>query len=147
MKLGAEHRIESTGRTPTDSPNATRRTPPTARELVATKKQALSQTKPAATAVAVKDDRPYRDRYLDEVAPSGIAGRLIKFDKSGAFTTPDDGEDVAPDTEFIALCDQTLVGWIKFAGTGEPPDRRQGLLYDGWVMPARESLGDLDKTQ
>jgi hypothetical protein len=42
------------------------------------------------------------------------------------------------------LCDQTLTGWIRFNGEGEPPDRRMGLLFDGFVMPARTTLGDLD---
>ena len=49
----------------------------------------------ASTAVAVPDNRSYRARYLDEVAPSGIAGRLIKFDKSGKFITSDDGAEIA----------------------------------------------------
>src|SRR5262249_47346305 len=39
---------------------------------------------------------------------------------------------------------ETLVGWIKFGESGEPPTRVQGLLYDGFVMPEREALGDLD---
>jgi hypothetical protein len=42
----------------------------------------------------------YRQRYLDEVAPSGVVGRLIKFGKDGTFVTPDDGQDVPPETEF-----------------------------------------------
>ena len=50
---------------------------PTARELVAAKQVQAPQPAPAAsgdslrrTAVAVPDHRPYRERYLDEVAPS-----------------------------------------------------------------------------
>jgi hypothetical protein len=89
----------------------------------------------------------YRQRYLDEVAPSGVVGRLIKFGKDGTFITPDDNQDVPMNTEFVALCDQTLVGWLKFNGPGEMPDRQMGLLYDGFIMPTRESLGDLDPTK
>jgi hypothetical protein len=44
----------------------------------------------------------------------------------------------------VALADQTLIGYIKFDGDGAPPDRRMGLLYDGFTPPARETLGDLD---
>jgi hypothetical protein len=99
----------------------------------------------AKTAVAVPDNRDYRQRYLDEIAPSSIVGRLIKFSKDGKFVTSDDGEPIPEGVEFIALCDETLVGWIKFNGEDAPPDRHQGLLYDGYVMPPRESLGDLDQ--
>ena len=69
--------------------------------------------RPQTTAVAVPDNRSYRARYLDEVAPSGIAGRLIKFDKSGKYVTSDDGAEIAEAAEFAALCDQTVVGWQR----------------------------------
>jgi hypothetical protein len=99
----------------------------------------------AAKAVTVPDTRDYRRRYLDEIAPSSIVGRLIKFSKEGQFVTADDGEAIDESAEFIALCDETLIGWIKFNGPDAPPDRHQGLLYDGYEMPPRESLGDLDQ--
>ena len=62
----------------TNNPNSRK---PTARELVAAKQvQAPNRVaaaagdacrrKPQTTAVAVPDTRPYRARYLDEVAPS-----------------------------------------------------------------------------
>jgi hypothetical protein len=89
----------------------------------------------------------YRSRYLDEIAPSGVCGRMIKFGKGGEFLTPDDEQSVPPESEFVALCDQTLVGWLKFNGLGEPPERNMGLLHDGFVMPSRESLGDLDQSK
>ena len=77
----------------------------------------------------------------------GFVGRLVKFSKDGQFITADNGEAIDESAEFIALCDQTLVGWIRFRGTDAPPDRVQGLLYDGFVMPKRETLGDLDQMQ
>jgi hypothetical protein len=93
--------------------------------------------------VALPDQRTDVQRYIDDISPSTIAGRLIKFDgKAGEFTTVDDGEPVKEDAEFIALADETLIGWIKFKGEGEPPERVAGLLYDGFVMPGRETLGD-----
>ena len=102
----------------------------------------------ASAAVAVPDSRPYRDRYLDEVAPASVVGRMIKFNgKDGKFITTDDDPEVAEAVEFIALCAETLVGWVKFNGVGEPPDRMMGLLYDGFVMPPKESLPDRDESQ
>ena len=99
------------------------------------------KSKPAA--IAAIDERPYRDRYLDEIAPANIVGRLVKFSKDGAFTTADDGKPIPGEEEFIVLADQTCVGWVRF-NNDEPPDREMGLLYDNFVMPSRESLGDLD---
>jgi hypothetical protein len=90
-----------------------------------------------------QEDREYRERYLAECAPSGVVGRLIKF-KEGSYVTTDDGKEVPEGSEFTLLADQTLVGWIKFNGAGEAPDRHMGLLYDGFRMPLREVLGDLD---
>jgi hypothetical protein len=95
------------------------------------------------TSVAAVDERPYRDRYLDSIAPANIVGRLVKFSKDGAFTTADDGKPIPGEEEFIVLADQTCVGWVRF-NNDEPPDREMGLLYDNFVMPSRESLGDLD---
>ena len=125
---------------------------PTARELTAARKQATPPT-PAPVAEpqvpAVRDreqeDREYRERYLDECAPSGVVGRLLKF-KEGRYVTTDDGKEVPEGSEFILLADQTLVGWNKFNGAGEAPTRRMGLLYDGFRMPLRETLGDLDES-
>jgi hypothetical protein len=98
--------------------------------------------------VAIPDDRSYRERYLDEVAPSSLVGRLIKFNgKEGQFVTADDGEPIPEGAEFVAIADMTLIGWIKFNGEDAPPDRHQGLLYDNYIMPSRESLGDLDPTR
>jgi len=100
-------------------------------------------TAPAAlTAVAAPDARSSVQKYLDEVAPANIVGRMIKFSKEGKFVTSDDDESISGDMNFIVLADQTLIGWIKFNGEGEPPDRRMGLLYDGFVLPQREELGD-----
>jgi len=126
---------------------------PTTRELVAAKQRAgVAPATPGTngpTAVAVKapDDRDYRSRYLDEVAPASVVGRMVKFSKEGAFVTYDDGEEVPEDAEFIALVDQTLIGWVKFGEIGQPPEREMGLLYDGFIMPERETLGDLDQRQ
>jgi len=102
-----------------------------------------SQTLPATP-----DARTNVERYLDEVAPSMIVGRRVKFSKDAKFVIGDGDEEIGPEVEFIAVADQTLVGWIKFSGEdGVPPTRVMGLLYGGFVMPPRAALGDLDQSQ
>jgi hypothetical protein len=108
---------------------------------------AVVPIKQTGTAVTIPDPRSELERYLDEIAPASIVGRLIKFGKEGKCVTADDGEPIAEGSEFTALADQTLAGWIKFNGEGQPPDRCQGLLYDGFVMPPRETMGDVDQTK
>jgi hypothetical protein len=103
-------------------------------------------TRPAANVPAVPDTRTPQQRYLDEIAPSSFVGALVKFSKDGKFVIAESGEEISPDKDFIALCDEVLVGWIKFNGQGEPPDRVMGLHYDSFVMPERETLGDLDES-
>jgi hypothetical protein len=98
------------------------------------------------TAVTPPDGRSTVTRYLDEVAPSSIVGRMIKFDRDGNFVTPDDEGEIKEDTDFVVLADQTLVGWIKF-NPDEPPSRAMGALYDGFAMPPRESLGDTNQAE
>jgi hypothetical protein len=107
---------------------------------------------PAKVATAVPapttiDTRTPEEAYLDEVAPSTLAGSMIKFSKEGQFIVRETQETISPDREFVALCDETLIGWVKFNGEGEQPDRRQGQLYHGFAMPPRHSLGDTDQSQ
>jgi hypothetical protein len=115
-----------------------------AEKELAERKAALPPVPIKPTSVAVPDSRNDVQRYLDEIAPASIVGRLIKFSKDGKVITNDDGESIGDDVDFIALCDQTLIGYVKFNGEGMPPDRHMGLLYDGFVMPARETLDDTD---
>jgi hypothetical protein len=104
-------------------------------------------TNSSATALAMPDTRTDVQRYIDEIAPASIVGRMIKFNKDGAFATTDDDAVIGNDVDFTALVDQTLIGWVKFNGEGAPPDRHMGLLYEGFHMPARDSLGDLDQAK
>jgi hypothetical protein len=129
------------------------RRPPTSTEVIARQKEDVVRAKaarelalkPAAPtpAVITADNRTPIEKYVDEIAPSMIAGKLIKFSKEGKFVVTETEEALNPDDDYVAMCDETLIGWIKF-NDDAPPDRHQGLLYDGFVMPARESLGDLD---
>jgi hypothetical protein len=114
-------------------------TPIPAKALVPAKPKTTAVTKPAV-------DDTVAD-YLDAISPASIVGRMIKFSKDATFVTPDDGSEVSPDQDFIALCDETWIGFVKFNGPGNPPDRIGGLLYDGYVLPERASLGDTDQSQ
>jgi hypothetical protein len=119
---------------------------PTARELVAARNAnapATAELRPVAEARR-EYNASYKSRYLDEVAPTSIVGRLIKFSKDGEFITQDDGATIAKDAEFVLLAEETQIGWIRFNGEGEAPERVMGLLFYGFEFPSRESLGDDD---
>ena len=133
--------MTNTAKKPSSTPPSTTSRTPTARELVAAKQQAV-----APKTATVTDNRPYRDRYLDEISPSGLVGRRIKFVK-GTFVTHDDDQEIPPDDELIALCDRTLVGWLKFNGENELPTQIMGLWFEDFEKPERETLGDMDQTK
>jgi len=87
-------------------------------------------------------------QFEDADAPAGFVGRPMDFDgKEGGFSTPDDQESVPEDADFVALCDQVAIGYVRFNGEGVPPDRILVLPYEGQVLPPRDTLGDLDQTQ
>lgn len=136
-----------------------KRKPPTPEEIVTQQRrdaERAKQQKAAARAVTVKpaapppavaptDTRTPEQQYIDEVAPSSIVGRLVKFDKNGRFVVSDTGEPIDDTVDFFALCGDVQIGYVKFSKEeGEPAKRRMGLLYDGFRMPDRESLGDTD---
>jgi hypothetical protein len=138
--------------------NRTPRIPPTPEQIRAEQKAraerdsaAVKANLPApaaSTAIATPDSRDNVQRYLDEVAPSSIVGRMAKFSgKEGHFATNDDGEPIDENADFIALVDQTLVGYLRFNGEGAPPDRIMGLLFDGFEMPKLETLPDRDQSK
>jgi hypothetical protein len=87
------------------------------------------------------------EQYLDSIAPASLAGRLIKFNKDGVWMISDDETVIAEDVHFIANVPETMIGHVKFNGAGNAPSKEMGLLYDGYQMPSRESLGDLDPAQ
>jgi hypothetical protein len=89
-------------------------TTPTAKQVVAKRNQlkpALPEYKPHPPAVTkdkpaqAADTRPYRERYLDEVSPASIVGRMIKFSKSGTFITADDDKEIDETAEFTVLAE------------------------------------------
>jgi hypothetical protein len=119
---------------------------PAADTVSPAKSTAVAPGTKAATP-AVPDNRTSVQQYLDEHVPVTLIGRVIRADKEHVFVTPDDGAPVPDDVDFIALVDQTMIGLIRFNGEGSPPDQLMGLLYDGFRMPQRNALGDLDSSK
>jgi hypothetical protein len=104
--------------------------------------------KAATTAVALPDNRTAAEVYVDNVSPSFMPGPLVKFDgKAGQFVLASSGDALDPMKRYIARLPDMWIGWIKFNGEGEPPNRVGGLLYDGYVMPPRAALGDNDESE
>ena len=100
------------------------------------KMKALAETT-ESKAVAVPHDNP----FLALAAEAGNElGTILKFVK-GKWET---GDDVVEEgTEFIAHVDQTVRGWVKFAGN-KIADRVVGKVADGFKPASRETLGDTD---
>jgi hypothetical protein len=99
----------------------------------------------SSNAVSVPVDMDAVERHLDKVSPQGIAGHLLKLTQNGEFRTKDTDEKIEKNVEFGCLADETFVGWQKFNGPGEPPDRIMGLLYGGFVLPPKSDLPDRDE--
>jgi hypothetical protein len=94
-------------------------------------------------AVATTNDSGI-DTFLMEHAGAGGAV-FFKFAK-GKFQTRND-EEIAVGTEFTCAYDAMQVGWIKFNGKGNAPTRAMGPLFNGFLPPLRNSMGDLDETK
>jgi hypothetical protein len=76
----------------------------------------------------------------------GMAGTFMKFDgKEGKFVKSQDGTELPEGSEYVVIYDQIQAGWVKFAGKGVQPERKQGAIFDGFVPPQREELGDNDQ--
>jgi hypothetical protein len=85
------------------------------------------------------------DTYLNEHCGGG-SGVLFKFSKDQRFRRVDDGEEIPLGREFTVVDDQIQVGWIKFNGKGELPERKMGALFQGFVPCPRDELGDDDQS-
>jgi hypothetical protein len=77
----------------------------------------------------------------------GMTGIFFKFAKDGVFRQTSDDKDIPEGTIFRVIYDQIQVGWIKFMGKGNPPERRMGGIFQGHNPPKREELGDTDQAE
>ena len=91
------------------------------------------------------DNRSPLDKYLDEIAPSAIVGRMVSYNsKERQYRYRDDDTTIDEDVDLTVFDDQVMAPWLRFHGKGEQPERIGGLLSDGFVLPPRASLGDAD---
>jgi hypothetical protein len=101
-----------------------------------------------AAVPAAPDNRTAAERLADTVAPSFMPGPPFRFNgKDGRFEKPGSDEPLDETTRYAALVHEMWSGRIKFNGEGEQPTRDGGLPYNGYEMPPRESLGDLDPNE
>src|SRR6266576_540764 len=77
----------------------------------------------------------------------GMAGTFFKFAKDGRFRKASDDEEIPEGTEFVVIHDQVQAGWVKFMGKGNPPVRKQGAIFSGFVPPPRGELGDEEQSE
>jgi hypothetical protein len=77
----------------------------------------------------------------------GMSGTFFKFDgKTGKFVKSVDDTEIPEGAEFVVIYEQPQCGWVKFAGKGVTPERKQGPVFEGFSPPARSELGDDDQS-
>lgn len=76
----------------------------------------------------------------EEQAVGGV--EFIRFVKTDFFI----GDVKVTGNEYLAHVPLLLRGWVKF-GNGGIVERRVGKAADGFVVPKRDELGDLDESQ
>jgi hypothetical protein len=77
----------------------------------------------------------------------GVAGTFFKFDgKEGKFVKSQDDAGIPEGSEYVVIYEQIQCGWVKFNGKGVTPERKQGAIFEGFVPPPRDTLGDDDES-
>jgi hypothetical protein len=94
------------------------------------------------TEIAIPNETDLFRQYADACAPRAIIGKALKFTK-GDFVAGDGGESIPPDTEFTALMDELLVGWVRWEDS-KVAESRMGRVIDKFVPQPRRELGDVD---
>jgi hypothetical protein len=96
---------------------------------------------------AVPETKTAVQTYLDDhTSGSMISGTIAGFTKEGTFARKDTQEEISPETDWIARVPDTFITWVKFR-KDEPPVYVGGLLFEGFVLPPRDTLGDLDQAE
>jgi hypothetical protein len=84
---------------------------------------------------------PWRE-FADEVLVSAIVGDLIFFRKS-VWTRGEDKKPVLPTARFACVMTELSRGYVKWFDK-RTVDFRLGRIVDGFKVPTRNELGDLD---
>jgi hypothetical protein len=99
----------------------------------------------AKTALGMNGSSPVAN-YLAQHGV-GTSGVFIKFAKDGVYRKQSDDAQIPTGTEVAVVYDEIRIGWIKFGEKGQPPERKMGPAFAGFLPPAREELGDTDEAQ
>jgi hypothetical protein len=92
---------------------------------------------------AVPGKNPFED-FADRADNQMLLGPILKFTK-GDWVIGRDGEE-CPEKEMVALLPGLMHGWIRWEDNC-PVEHIMGLLMEGFVPPALETLSQRDKTQ
>jgi hypothetical protein len=92
---------------------------------------------------AVPGKNPF-ENYADRADGQAQFGPLLKFTK-GDYLIGRDGEE-CPEKEVVAIVPGLTVGWIRWEDNFSV-EHRMGLLMEGFVPPALETLNHRDKAQ
>lgn len=102
--------------------------------------------KKEAAPVVTNLQKNFFEQYGEQAAMStSIIGSLLKFSK-GDWLLGQDETEVSTGTRYVVSMDNLLVGWTKWSNN-KPIDEVMGRVVDGWAIPKRDTLGDLDKEQ
>lgn len=89
------------------------------------------------------------DNYFSSYARAAnnrtIVGDILKFSRFGEWTAGQNDEEIEEGTQFVALMDELMVGWVKWQD-GKPAAHEMGKLVEGFRPPKRADLGDSDET-
>src|SRR5271169_7109405 len=86
---------------------------------------------------------PYANPWLEAEAEVGSdLGKILKF-VDGVYKVGEDEVEIG--TKFVAQIHQVMRGWVKFEN-GKPTEKILGKLADGFKMPKREELSDVDES-
>jgi len=83
--------------------------------------------------------------YGEQTTQRNIVGQLLKFTK-GDYVCGENNEEVEEGTQFVAVMDELLIGWIRWS-ENRPTDHIMGKIAQSYQPPRRNELGDMDKDQ
>jgi hypothetical protein len=86
---------------------------------------------------------PYREAVNDEIGAD--FGTFLKFAK-GEWLLGEEGKEVPAEARFVANLEEYYRGWVRW-WDGKPTDHLIGRVIDRHRVPAREELGDQDKSR
>lgn len=95
------------------------------------------------TELATQSDNPF-SAYARGTNQRTIVGDILKFSRFGDWTAGQNDEEIEDGTQFVALMDELMHGWVKWED-GRPAAHEMGRLADGYRPPKRADLGDLDE--